>query len=93
MSRLHAQRMFSNLNYTFISGWHKQQLLKLACASVLRTPFYLTTDADLFYLAPVSALDLLEQGNCSDAGAICRGGVGYRARNELQVRQAAATPD
>jgi hypothetical protein len=31
------------------------QLLKLGCAHLIRTPFYLITDADTFYLNPFSA--------------------------------------
>ena len=35
------------------------QLLKLGCAHLIETPFYLITDADTFYLNPFSAGELL----------------------------------
>lgn len=35
------------------------QLLKLGCAHLIKTPFYLITDADTFYLNPFSAGKLL----------------------------------
>jgi Family of unknown function (DUF6492) len=34
------------------------QLLKLGCAHLIKTPFYLITDADTFYLNPFSAGEL-----------------------------------
>lgn len=41
------------------------QLLKLACAHLVTTPFYLITDADTLYLNPFSA-------GAPEAGQKCR---------------------
>ena len=49
--------LFSNA-----SGWRIQQLLKLAAANLVKTPFYLTFDADILCTAPISEDVLLPQG-------------------------------
>ena len=54
-----------------LCGLAAPQLLKLSCAERLRTPFYLITDADTFYLRPLSAEALLEAGPCTAASAVC----------------------
>jgi|SRR5579863_3842243 len=40
-------------------GWHRQQLLKLACYQRIRTPFYMTLDADVIFTRPFSASTLI----------------------------------
>lgn len=40
-------------------GWHRQQLLKLACHERVRTPFYMTLDADVIFVRPFSASTLV----------------------------------
>jgi Family of unknown function (DUF6492) len=65
-----------------LGGWQKQQLVKLACSAILTTPYYLITDADLFYLSPVGAADMLLEEPCTEvrgarwpgeqAGSECR---------------------
>lgn len=49
-----------------VTGWYKQQLLKLAMASHLQSDFYLTLDADVIVARPVEMYDLVVQGR-----AIC----------------------
>ena len=44
---------------TINKGWHRQQLLKLACHQRVRTPFYMTLDADIIFVRPFSALTLI----------------------------------
>jgi Family of unknown function (DUF6492) len=73
------------VQHVYLSGWLKQQLLKLACSEHVATPWYLVTDADMLYLNDTSAADLLEVGPCGE-GMVCTPdrSKGYRARNELQ---------
>ncbi|KAK9832312.1 hypothetical protein WJX74_005951 [Apatococcus lobatus] len=53
------------------NGWLTQQLVKLACAPLVRTPFYMVMDADIFAARPFSARDLFEQTPCTDGSAVC----------------------
>lgn len=71
----------------FVLGWQKQQLLKLACAHLVPTPFYLITDADTFYLNTFSAEDLFDTAGCSATTHITcdsRRTQSYRAKTEEQ---------
>lgn len=45
-----------------VNGWQVQQLVKLAAASLVRTSFYLTLDADVLCLRPVRWEDLVRGG-------------------------------
>lgn len=45
-----------------ISGWYVQQLLKMAMAEKVQTDFYLTLDADVICMKPVSYDDLVKKG-------------------------------
>ena len=47
-------------------GWNKQQLIKLAAASIVKTDFYLTLDADIICVRPTGFSDLVRDGR-----AIC----------------------
>lgn len=47
------------------------QLVKLACAFVVETPFLLITDADTFFLRPMRGQDLVEAARCTASSAIC----------------------
>lgn len=40
-------------------GWHKQQVLKIAAASIVRTPFYITMDDDVVLTRSINQGDLL----------------------------------
>lgn len=44
------------------SGWHIQQLLKLAVAERITTPFYLTLDSDILCCRPFHLGDLVRDG-------------------------------
>ncbi len=44
------------------SGWHKQQILKLAAAEAVSGPWYLTLDADVILRRPASLQDLFPEG-------------------------------
>ena len=44
------------------SGYHVQQLIKLAIAAFVDTEFYLTLDADVICIRPVRASDLISAG-------------------------------
>lgn len=44
------------------TGWFKQQLVKLAAATLVETPHYLTLDADVLLLRRTSLWDLLPDG-------------------------------
>lgn len=70
-----------------ISGWYKQQLVKLACSFTVTTPYFLVTDADTFFLRPFEALDLMyQQEGCAKTSGVCdlQKQVHFRARNEMQ---------
>lgn len=41
-------------------GWIRQQLVKLSCARLMHTPFYLIMDSDVFVARPMTALNLFE---------------------------------
>lgn len=43
-------------------GWYKQQILKLAAARIVPTPWYLTLDADVMLRRAVSADELVRDG-------------------------------
>jgi uncharacterized protein DUF6492 len=43
-------------------GWHKQQILKLAAAKIVATPWYLTLDADVMLRRAASPDDLVRAG-------------------------------
>jgi hypothetical protein len=43
-------------------GWHRQQLLKLACFDRIRADFYMTLDADVIFVRPFTTSDLLREG-------------------------------
>ncbi|MDX1504477.1 MAG: DUF6492 family protein [Spongiibacter sp.] len=50
-------------NYAgIVDGWRLQQILKLAIAERVATPFYLTFDQDIFFTHPVSEEKLLPDG-------------------------------
>mmetsp|Transcript_1620 Transcript_1620/g.4762 ORF Transcript_1620/g.4762 Transcript_1620/m.4762 type:complete len:408 (+) Transcript_1620:267-1490(+) len=70
----------------FVSGWLKQQLLKLACAHLVTTPYYLITDADTFFLNPFSAGDLFHKQECEGRSyTVCdkEHKISYRALSEM----------
>jgi hypothetical protein len=49
-------------SYPRVSGWHRQQLIKLHAANLVRTEFFITFDSDVILCKPVSAEDLLREG-------------------------------
>lgn len=49
-------------NLTAVAGWYRQQLLKLAMADVVASPFYLTLDADVVCIRRVTPADLILDG-------------------------------
>ncbi len=66
------------------NGWLTQQLLKLACAPLIKTPFYLLLDADVFAARPFDAADLFEVQPCTDDSATCdsQHKLQFRAKND-----------
>ncbi len=44
-----------------MNGWQKQQLLKLAVATILDTEYYLVLDSDVLCLGPASVADLFDE--------------------------------
>jgi hypothetical protein len=66
---LAAQR---RLGFPRVSGWFKQQVLKLAAAELVRSEFFLTLDADVFAVSPWCDRDVL------------RGGRALRQRDKLE---------
>ncbi|KAK9862989.1 hypothetical protein WJX84_006890 [Apatococcus fuscideae] len=66
------------------NGWLTQQLVKLACAPLVQTPFYMVMDADIFAARNFSAQDLFEVSECTEDSAICdtSGQHQLRAKND-----------
>jgi hypothetical protein len=48
--------------YPKMRGWRKQQIVKLAAATRMRSPFYLTLDADVICLKPLNRDKLIVDG-------------------------------
>ena len=70
---------------TLWPGWTRQQVVKLACANLIQTPFYLVLDADIFVARHTHALDLFVTEACNhDAHHVCnaRQDVSYRCKND-----------
>ena len=66
-------------------GWTRQQVVKLACANLIRTPFYLVLDADVFVARQAHVLDLFVTEPCeTQASHICDhlSNKGYRCKND-----------
>lgn len=75
-------------NTQFISGWLKQQVLKLGCGHVVKTPYYLITDADTFFLNPFGAGDIMERGRCDrSSNIVCNPSKtrGFRAKVDMHA--------
>ena len=68
----------------FTRGWVKQQLVKLGCAQVIKTPFYQILDADIFAVHQFSAKDLFETGLCGASSPVCdtSAATSYRSKND-----------
>ena len=48
-----------------IPGWYKQQLIKMAIATAIETPFYLTLDADVICVRPTDTTDLVKRNRAA----------------------------
>jgi hypothetical protein len=44
------------------AGWYRQQVIKLAIAAYVESPFYMTFDADVICTRPVATADLIPDG-------------------------------
>lgn len=49
-------------DYSGVGGWIVQQVLKLAVSSIVKTPYYLTFDSDVFCTHPLTEESLLPGG-------------------------------
>lgn len=66
-------------------GWTRQQVVKLSCANLIRTPFYLVLDADVFMARQAHVLDLFVTNRCdTQESHICdhQSSIGYRCKND-----------
>ena len=54
-----------------IPGWVKQQLLKLAAAGLMQTPYYMVMDSDVFFTKHCKAEDLFKVSACTNSSLIC----------------------
>lgn len=73
-------------------GWTRQQVVKLACANLIHTPFYLVMDADVFIARQAHVLDLFVTASCNaQASRVCahHSNRGYRAKNDCYPMQSA----
>ena len=70
---------------TLWPGWTRQQVVKLACASLMQTPFYLVLDVDIFAARPTHALDLFVMQACDrNLHNVCskEQSLAYRCKND-----------
>jgi lipopolysaccharide biosynthesis glycosyltransferase len=51
-----------------LQGWYKQQIIKLAIAERIKTPFYITFDADVICVKPTQYSDLVKNGRALSQG-------------------------
>ncbi|KAL0035850.1 hypothetical protein WJX77_005216 [Trebouxia sp. C0004] len=80
---LKPDSMYKDL--TLWPGWTRQQVVKLACAHLIKTPFYLVLDADVFAARRAHALDLFVTDSCDhQAHHICdtQQRISYRCKND-----------
>lgn len=65
-------------------GWVKQQLLKLAAAGLMQTPYYMVMDSDVFFTRRFRAIDLFKVSQCTELSMVCdsHGQFAYQARND-----------
>ena len=52
-------------------GWIRQQLVKLGCARLLKTPYYLVVDADVLYVRNITSTTLFKKSECIPASPVC----------------------
>lgn len=66
-------------------GWAKQGLVKLACAKLVQTPFYLLLDTDTFFVHHAKADDLFKHYLCTEFSPVCDKArkIGYQAKNDV----------
>lgn len=83
---LHQWRLKKIAGDREVSGWTKQQLVKLGCSQAISTPYYLITDADTFFMRKLQALNLVKQKECKETSGVCdiKEKVAFQARNEMQ---------
>lgn len=70
---------------TLWPGWTRQQVVKLACAHLMQTPYYLVLDADVFAARPTHVLDLFVTQDChSTLHSVCNEEqqTAYRCKND-----------
>ena len=70
---------------TLWPGWTRQQVVKLACANLMQTPFYLVLDADVFVARHTQAPDLFVTQDCdSHLHNVCNAdrSLSYRCKND-----------
>ena len=72
-------------SYTW-NGWLTQQLLKLACAPLVKTPFYMLLDADVFAARSFAASDLFELRPCSPDSTVCSALGQQQPQQQQQLR-------
>ncbi len=65
-------------------GWIRQQLVKLGCARLLKTPYYLVVDADVLYVRNITSTTLFKQSECIPASPVCDAShtVAYQAMGD-----------
>lgn len=59
--------------------------VKLSCAHMVTTPYYLVLDTDVFFVKPFGAAELFRTSECSMLSAVCdkAGKVSYQAKNDI----------
>ncbi|KAK9824874.1 hypothetical protein WJX74_002306 [Apatococcus lobatus] len=67
--------------------WVRQQVVKLACARHVTTPFFIVVDADMFAVHHFKASDVFHHLPCNDEVVVCDSSrqVGYRSKNDVEL--------
>ena len=59
--------------------------VKLSCAQIVTTPYYLVLDTDVFFVKRFGAQDLFKTSQCSRLSAVCdkKGRTAFQAKNDI----------
>lgn len=71
--------------FTGASTALKQQLVRLACAQHIKTPFYVNLETEVFFTRSSNALSLFKESKCHPYSAVCNSDStsSYQAANDI----------
>ena len=71
--------------FTGASTVLKQQLVRLACAQHIRTPFYVNLETEVFFTRSSNAMSFFKESKCHPYSAVCNSDstLSYQAANDI----------